>query len=265
MGREMVQESASIAGVIRKNSWFIIALVAATLIAILGLVYSAHQRGQILSEGAEPTETVQPLPTGTATEPLDCEPDDEGQVASGCLPTTGQFVGGQASISGAAKVGSTLTAGARGFSPMPSGYDFQWLRNGGPIGGATGKKYTLQNADSGATVSVRVTARKADLDPKEVTSSGVNVAAGAMKVGTVSISGNGAVGKTIQAKISGFNPTPQSFSYQWLRDGRPIGGATGTSYTLTAADAGHRVAFQATAKIAGFADSTATSREINVK
>ncbi|MYD33189.1 MAG: hypothetical protein F4W98_04840, partial [Acidimicrobiales bacterium] len=34
------------------------------------------------------------------------------------------------------------------------------------------------------------------------------------------------------------------FSYQWLRDGDPISGATGSSYTLTAADAGARISIR---------------------
>jgi hypothetical protein len=57
--------------------------------------------------------------------------------------------------------GSTLTA-----KPSPSTLagvtsTYQWLRNGGTIGGATAKTYKLVHSDAGRRVSVRIQATKA--------------------------------------------------------------------------------------------------------
>ena len=41
---------------------------------------------------------------------------------------------------------------------------------------------------------------------------------------------------------------PANVQYQWLRDGQPISGQTGSSYTLTKDDAGHKITVRATYK-----------------
>ncbi|HMR48427.1 MAG TPA: family 43 glycosylhydrolase [Arachnia sp.] len=51
----------------------------------------------------------------------------------------------------------------------------------------------------------------------------------------VSIVGAAEVGATLTAE---FNATWQGVEWQWQRDGQPIGGAVGESYTVTSADAG---------------------------
>jgi nitrate reductase NapAB chaperone NapD len=58
-------------------------------------------------------------------------------------------------IEGDAVVGGTLAA--TGIIPANAPVDYQWLRNGAPIEGATGKTYTLRDADIGRHISVTVT------------------------------------------------------------------------------------------------------------
>jgi trimeric autotransporter adhesin len=57
--------------------------------------------------------------------------------------------------------------------------------------------------------------------------------------------------------------TPQSYAYQWLRDGATITGATSASYALTAADAGHQLACRVTASNLG-GSASATSAPVSV-
>lgn len=206
-----------------------LAIIAALLVTLLGLLFAGHRDRPLMSI------------------------------------TGDEFKGGSASISGTAKVGSTLSASGSGFSPAPGGYRYQWLRDGGEIGGATSRQYTVQNADSGRTISVQITATKTGYPNKSVVSGGKTVAAGGIRVGTVSLTGAGGVGKTLTGRVGGFSPTPSSYVYQWLRDGSPISGANSTRYTLTAKDAGHKISFRATAKLAGYGDATGTSPGINVK
>lgn len=62
------------------------------------------------------------------------------------------------SIRGTAKVGKRLTASVGSWTPRPSSYRYQWLRNGKPISKATSRRYTVSKRDRKARVSVRVTA-----------------------------------------------------------------------------------------------------------
>ncbi|MDR1834120.1 MAG: Ig-like domain repeat protein, partial [Propionibacteriaceae bacterium] len=59
-----------------------------------------------------------------------------------------------------------------------------------------------------------------------------------MVAGTVAISGSAVVGSTLTAITSGWTPSNVTLYYQWYRNGVAIPGATGQTYTLTAADQG---------------------------
>ena len=60
-------------------------------------------------------------------------------------------------VTGAKKVGSTLTARYGTWSPKPT-LTTQWLRSGKPIAGATGGTYVVTSADLGSKIRVKVTA-----------------------------------------------------------------------------------------------------------
>ncbi|WP_127819573.1 S8 family serine peptidase [Microbacterium sp. CPCC 204701] len=61
-------------------------------------------------------------------------------------------------ITGAAKVGKTLTAKPGKWSPADVALTYQWLRDGVAIDGATSQRYTVVPADAGTALSVQVTA-----------------------------------------------------------------------------------------------------------
>lgn len=80
----------------------------------------------------------------------------------------------------------------------------------------------------------------------------------------IELSGSGLVGDELSGTAATFDPWPTSVSYTWHRDGEEIPGATGRTYTPTAADVGHDVTLVATAKRSAFNDAQAVSDPITV-
>jgi hypothetical protein len=66
------------------------------------------------------------------------------------------------------------------------------------------------------------------------------------------------VGDTLQVSAPAWAPAAE-FSYQWLRDGQPIDGATSASYTPTTADLGHAISVTVTGAAAGYVPESRTS------
>ncbi|MEU5099302.1 hypothetical protein [Streptomyces sp. NPDC020996] len=60
------------------------------------------------------------------------------------------------SLTGTAKVGSTLTAKNGSWSVKPTAYSYQWYRGSTAISGATSATYKLTSADKGRKIKVRV-------------------------------------------------------------------------------------------------------------
>jgi len=59
-------------------------------------------------------------------------------------------------------------------------------------------------------------------------------------------------GKQLRVSDGTWDPAPGAVTYQWLRDGAPIGGANGSAYPLTLADFGARISVKVAASRAGY-------------
>lgn len=77
--------------------------------------------------------------------------------------------------------------------------------------------------------------------------------------GPPEIAGAPSVGRSFSCSQGSWTGDQLTFSYQWLRDGAPIGGATSTTYTVASADAGHQLACQVTGSNAKGAVSQTSS------
>ncbi|WP_062465508.1 hypothetical protein [Demequina maris] len=145
-------------------------------------------------------------------------------------------------ISGTRAVGKTLTANVKPWSPTAS-FSYQWKRDGVAISGATNRTYALKAKDLGARIAVTVTGRKSGYATVSRTSGATAaIAKGTIVAPTPTITGTVRAGSTLTARTGTVKPSTVAKSFQWLRNGNPIAGATKATYALKNVDAGKRIA-----------------------
>ena len=165
-------------------------------------------------------------------------------------------VPGVPTITGTPQVGETLTADTSGIDDADRltnpGFSYQWIRNDGTddteIAGATGSSYTLTEEDEGKNLKVTVSFTDAQGNSEMLTSAAtdtVEAKPNTRATGAPIIDGIARVGVTLTADTSGIDDedelTSVAFSYQWLADDAEVAGATGSTYTLVAADEGKAI------------------------
>ena len=152
-------------------------------------------------------------------------------------------------------MGETLTAGATGIADgnglSNAAFAYQWLADDAEINGATDSSYTLVAADAGKAIKVKVSFTDDAGNEEQLTSAATGAMAAAPPppnspaTGLPSITGTAQVGETLTAGITGISDGDgldnATFTYQWLADDAEINGATDSSYTLVAADAGKAI------------------------
>jgi surface antigen len=147
-------------------------------------------------------------------------------------------------ITGKPYVDEVLNATVGTWNPQPSFTGYRWYVDGAKVPKSNKPKLKLKPEMLGKTVSVVAVVRgegfKEGLSPA--------ISAGQVLQDEISVltpfgvTGRPRYGETLQVAPGTFSPADATVSYQWLRDGVPIAGATGPSYRLGAADAGARVA-----------------------
>ena len=162
---------------------------------------------------------------------------------------------GAPTITGAAQVGETLTAGATGIADGDgldsATFSYQWLADDAEINGATANSYTLTDAEAGKAIKVRVSFTDDAGNDEQLTSAVTGAVAAAPSppntpaTGLPTITGTAQVGETLTADTTGISDDDgldnAAFAYQWLADDAEINSATASSYTLVAADAGKAI------------------------
>jgi hypothetical protein len=130
---------------------------------------------------------------------------------------------------------SPVVAVTEGWDPGVA-FEYQWLRNGNPISGATSSYYVPVGLDYQASLSIQVTGSKGGYMPQTQTSPGQIVGAGTLsQTPAPKIIGSLKVGGRLLVEPLTWD-SGVSFQYQWLRNGVNINGSTGSSYVVQAAD-----------------------------
>jgi hypothetical protein len=167
--------------------------------------------------------------------------EDAAETFTAETPVKGYaLTAGTPSVSGTKRVGAVLTV-APGKWTAGTAFSYRWLRNGAVIPGATSATYKLTQTDQARRISIKVTGSKPLFGP--VTRHIVGAAVVAPSITTLvnktlpAMTGTARVGSTLKATPGAWSQAGTTFKYQWLRNrALPIAGATGASYTVTAAD-----------------------------
>jgi hypothetical protein len=263
------------------------------------LTYQWLRNGAVISGATGSTYRLQTADEGTA---LQCEvtaSDSEGTdvaISPSSLVAPSPAVlppaeGRAEAYIGGRKVGETVSCetylfnGEHGWTGSPESYEFQWLRNGVAVSGAssgptsaTSFEYTLTPADAGEAVQCEVTATNAGGSAVAV-SEGEGAAVVAAPPASISglpptltPSGTASVGETLTCseEALGWEGSPTSYKFQWLRNGVAISsaeGGTASTYTLKAGapptgDEGAAIQCQVTAANAEGATSAVSSQDV---
>ena len=170
-------------------------------------------------------------------------------------PTPNNPATGAPTISGTAQVGETLAAETSGINDDDGldnvAYTYQWLSSRDTeIQGATDRTYTLAATDEGKAIKVRVSFTDDANNQETLTSAATEAVAAAPTpnspaTGAPTISGTAQVGETLTANTSEVADSDGlsnvQYEYQWLADDAEISGATGSTYTVAAADEGKAI------------------------
>jgi len=139
--------------------------------------------------------------------------------------------------------------------------NYQWLRNGNSISGATNFTYTLSDEDVGTQISVVASYEDGHGTNESVTSSSTSLVINVndAPTGAVTITGNAIEDEQLTVTNSLSDQDGLGYiSYQWQRDGESINGANTSTYTLSDNDVGASISITAS-----FTDGYGTSESIN--
>lgn len=185
-------------------------------------------------------------------------PGDPPATDTALVTVSGTITLGAVKLAGTPRAGQTLTANGATPTPGAATRTWEWLRDGRMIATTGVASYRLTSGDAGRRIAVRVRAGLDGwTDATPVTSPGVAVAA--LNLTRPSVAGTTRVGRTLTGRVGSWVAPGHTTTYRWLRDGRPITGATRTTYVATRADRGHRLSFRVVKRRSGFPTVVATS------
>ncbi len=246
---QWLRNGAEIAGA-TEASYTIQAADAGT--AIQCRVKAANSDGASVKANTPPT-IVSPAPATLAPVP----------------PAAGPTVSVTTPAGGGLTVGNTLTCATGTWTGSGISFSFKWLRNGAEIGGATTSTYTLVAADNQTGIQCEVTATNAggaavgDSARSVIRSEPPVNTASLANVPQVTVEGGGSavVGSILKCANGTWTPASPApaFTYQWLRSGAEIAGATASTYTTIGADGGTAIQCKVTATAASGAAGAAVS------
>lgn len=183
------------------------------------------------SAAPSPSPSVTPSPAPTAVPSVSPQPSPTRTTASPKVLTAGT-----PTVTGAAVVGSTLTA-RPGRWTSGAKLSYQWLSDGKVIKNATKSTYKVPSGQVGKRISVRVSGAATGYASAQKTSAATTRVA---QAATPTLSGNVRTGGTITAKPGKWT-AGTAFTYQWRVEGKVVSRTKSAQYKIRSTDAGKRI------------------------
>lgn len=231
----------------------------------VGLSYQWYRGDTAINSATKSTYTPDVADAGftlrvvvTGTKPLHTT-TSLSSAAVGPVPLLTMKTTPTPTITGTAQVGEALTAVPGTWVPDGVNLSFQWYRGGTAITGATKSTYLVQPGDALSALKVAVTGSTTGYKEVTKTSAATSPVVGLIVGQTPTITGTATVGKTLTAVPGAWEPAKASLAYQWYRGNTAINGATKSTYTLQAADAGATLKVTVTGTLTGYLATAKTS------
>jgi hypothetical protein len=196
-----------------------------------------------------------------------------GVQISGVASSGGQIPGGepnlpslQVSVTGNANVGNVLVSTVNSRS-ISGSIRYQWFRDGNEIVNETYSAYTLTSIDLGHQVFVRVSGFDLKGSLISASSSPLLVTQRVedkFNPTRPTIKGVARVGRTLSAQVKSWGEGV-SYRFIWLRDGKPIAGASRSSYKLNKSDRNRNVSARVEGTFSDGVSRTMTSKAQKVR
>ncbi len=157
-------------------------------------------------------------------------------------------------VSGAVKLGGTLTATPGAWSPRGASFGYRWRADGVALAGETGSRLALTPALVGKRISVVVTATGGRAEDGSAASlPTAPVAVGALRVVTQpKLSGKPKVGKVVRVSAGRYTPSRVTVRYQWFAGKKAVAKARKAELKLTRKLKGKKLSVRLTVTAPGY-------------
>jgi hypothetical protein len=165
-----------------------------------------------------------------------------------------------ASLTGEARVGVPLMGGPLAESSATVTY--KWLADGKTIPGAIGSTYTPTPIEYQKSITLQTTVTQEGFPVAVTTSAAKIVLGGVIDKPSITVTGIAKTGNRLASNTT--VPASTTATYQWLRSGKVITGATKSVYTLQSADYKTSVSAKVTLTRFGYNTTSTTSAALKV-
>ena len=165
-----------------------------------------------------------------------------------------------ASLAGEARVGVPLVGGP--LAEPSATVAYRWLADGKTITGAISSTYTPTPSEHKKSITLQTTVTQEGFPVTVTTSPAKTVLGGVISKPSITITGTYKTGSSLTIKTT--VPASTNASYQWIRNGKVITGATKSVYTLQSADYKTSVSAKVTLTRVGYNTTSTTSSAVKV-